>query len=462
VPDLESATLPEGGAIHLVGIGGAGMSALAKILVGMGHHVTGSDLKPGRQLVALKDIGVETWVGHDPVRMRGADLVVASSAVPHHDPELRAAREAGVTTWMRPVLLEAVTAVHPAIGLAGTHGKTTSTALAVTALRAAGLDPTFIVGGEMAAYNTGAHLGDPDLFLLEADEAFGTFRHLHLSGLLVTNIEPDHLDYYQTVAALEEAFALVANRVEGPVLGCWDDPGVRRLAERAPVIGYGTSDGAAWQMTNMEYGEGRMHFDLRGPGAAEVAVTVPKPGEHIARNVAGVIAVLAEQGFDLQAVAAGIAEFKGVRRRFEIRGIVAGVTVVDDYAHHPTEIAATIEAGRHGGWQRVWAVFQPHRYTRTADLAGEFGAPLAAADGVIVTDVYSAGEAPIPGVSGRLVAQSVSAAGGSVDYVPGPGDAIPLLLDRVEPGDLVLMLGAGDITGMGEPLLRSLESAHRS
>lgn len=457
--EVGPATLPTDGAIHLIGAGGAGMSALAKILVGMGHRVTGSDLKPSRQLEALGDVGIETWLGHDPSRMAQMDLVVASSAVPENDPELAAARQAGVTTWMRPRLLEAVTRMHPAIGLAGTHGKTTSTALTVTALRAAGADPTFIVGGEMTALNTGAHLGNPDLFVLEADEAFGTFRHLHLNGLLVTNIEPDHLDYYQTVAALEEAFALVANRVDGPVLGCWDDPGVRRLAQRAHVIGYGTSDGADWRMRDLEPGDGSMRFRLDGPDGRSTPIAVPRPGEHIARNAAGVVAMLSEIGYDLAAVAAGISEYQGVRRRFELRGTVRGISVVDDYAHHPTEIAATIAAGRSGGWRRVWAVFQPHRYTRTADLAGEFGAPLAAADGVVVTDVYSAGEAPIPGVTGRLVAQSTHAAGGAVEYVATPDDAIPLILERAASGDLVLLLGAGDITGLAEPLLRTLESA---
>ncbi len=455
--DRAEPRLPEGGAIHLIGAGGAGMSALAKILVGKGHRVTGADLKPSRQLDALRDAGVETWVGHHPERMRAMDLVVASSAVPLHDPELTAARTAGVPTWMRPRLLEALTALHPAIGLAGTHGKTTSTALAVTALRSSGVDPTFIVGGEMAAFNTGAHLGDPDVFVLEADEAFGTFRHLHLAGMLVTNIEPDHLDYYETVAALEEAFALVANRVDGPVLGCWDDPGVRRLAERAPVIGYGTSEGAAWRIDALTHGPGEIRFELAGPDRVPVAVMVPKPGAHIARNAAGVVALLAELGHDAAAMAAGLASYQGVRRRFEVRGTVGGVTLVDDYAHHPTEIAATIAAGRHGGWDRVWAVFQPHRYTRTADLAGEFGAPLAAADGVVVTDVYSAGEAPIPGVTGRLVDQAVRAAGGVVDYVPGLMDTMPWVLERAGEGDLVLLLGAGDITSLAEPLLLALD-----
>jgi UDP-N-acetylmuramate--alanine ligase len=448
--------LPDGGAVHIVGAGGAGMSALAKILAGLGYRVTGSDLKPGRTLEALGDLGIETWVGHRPEAAAASDLVVASSAVPASDAELGAARSAGVTVWMRPALLEALTASRPAIGFAGTHGKTTTTAMAVTALRAIGEDPTFIVGGEMRALNTGAHLGTGRLFALEADEAFGTFRHLHLDGLLVTNIEPDHLDYYGTVAALEEAFALVANRVDGPVVGCIDDPGVRRLAQRAEVLGYGTGAGAAWQMRDVEHGAGTIGFVLGAPGGAAVEVDVPLPGLHVARNAAGVITLLASLGFDPGSVAHGLAEYGGVRRRFEVRGRIGGVTVVDDYAHHPTEIAATIDAGRLGGWDRVVTVFQPHRYTRTADLAPDFGVPLAAADVTYVTDVYAAGEPPIPGVSGKLVAEAVSAAGGDVVYVPALADAVDRVVEASRPGDLVLLLGAGDITGVAEPLLSLL------
>ena len=211
--------------IHIVGAGGAGMSGIAKILHGLGHQVTGSDLKPGRFLDSLEDLGIETWLGHRPDRMPGMDLIMASSAVPRRDAELAAARDAGVAVWNRPDALEALTADLPAIGATGTHGKTTSTALMVRGLQSLGTDPSFLVGGEMVALNTGAHLGRRDLFVLEADEAFGTFRRLHLSGLMVTNIEADHLDFYGNVSALEEAFALVARRVAGPVGGCTDGTG---------------------------------------------------------------------------------------------------------------------------------------------------------------------------------------------------------------------------------------------
>ena len=441
--------------IHMVGAGGSGMSGLAKILAGLGYQVTGSDLKPGRVLEALEDAGIETWVGHRPERMSEPELVVASSAVPAGDPELVAAGKQGAVVWQRPALLDALTSIMPGLGVTGTHGKTTTTGLVVAAMIGAGVDPSFLVGGELVGQNTFAHLGNRDVFVLEADEAFGTFRHLYLNGLVVTNIEADHLDYYGTVAGLEEAFSLVANRTEGPVLGCIDDPGVQRLALRADVISYGQSPGATWQVTDIEHGVGEVGFRLTGRGST-MMVRVPRPGVHIALDAAGAISFLAELGYDPRAAAAGIGEFAGVRRRFETRVRVGGITVVDDYAHHPTEVGATISAGRLGGWNRVWAVFQPHRYTRTANLGPAFGAPLAEADKVIVTDVYSAGEPPQPGVTGRLVAEAVSAAGGDVRYLPSIRSVAPEIVPELTEGDVVLLLGAGDVNSIADDIAAAL------
>lgn len=441
--------------IHMVGAAGAGMSGLAKLLAGQGYEVSGSDLKPSRVLDALRDIGIETWVGHRPERMDEPDLVVASSAVPATDPELVAAAEHGAVVWERPALLDAFTYEMPAIGIGGTHGKTTTTGLVVAAMEGLGVDPTFLVGGELVAQNTFAHIGDPDVFVLEADEAFGTFRFLHMNGLLVTNIEADHLDFYKTVYALEEAFALVANRTNGPVVGCIDDPGVQRLAQRADVITYGQSPAARWQLRDVTHGVGEISFRLEGPDTM-VEVRVPRPGVHIALDAAGALALLAELGYDPHAAATGIAQFGGVRRRFETKVRMAGVTVIDDYAHHPTEVGATISAGRLGGWTRVWAIFQPHRYTRTAALGPAFGEPLATADKVIVTDIYSAGEPPQPGVTGRVVADAVSAAGGEVRYVPSIHDVAETIVPELVPGDVVLLLGAGDVNSIADDVAAAL------
>jgi UDP-N-acetylmuramate--alanine ligase len=451
-PVLTPESMPR---VHIVGGGGAGMSGLAKLLSQQGHIVTASDLKPSRFLDGLSDLDIETWVGHRPDAVIGVDLVAASSAVPAADPEIRAAQEAGVLVWSRPDLLDALTDRLPAVGFTGTHGKTTSTAMAITAVRHLGLDPTFLVGGEMVALNTGAHLGTDAPFLLEADEAFGTFRRLHLTGLAVTNIEADHLDYYGNVAALEEAFSLVAGRADGPVVGCIDDPGVRRLARRRDIVSYGRSEAAEWRLRGLEFGRDRVEFILAGP-EQQVPVRVPSPGSHVALNAAGVLALLGELGYDLEAAARGLGEYAGVKRRFDVRARIGGVTIVDDYAHHPTEIAATIAAGRSGGWDRVWAVFQPHRYTRTAELAPEFGKPLATADHVIVTDVYAAGERPQPGVSGRLVAEATAAAGGDVEYVPSLSDVAGHLGPLLSDGDVVLLLGAGDVNSLAEPLASRL------
>lgn len=453
--DLDSAN-----AIHVVGAGGAGMSGLAKVLAQLGYRVTGSDLKPGRMLDALEDVGVQTWVGSEPERVAGVDLVVASSAVPEWDTELKAAAAAGLPIWRRPDLLDALTTRMPALGISGTHGKTTSSAMAVTALRGCGFDPSFVVGGELVEFNTGAHLGDRDLFVLEADEAYGTFRRLHLGGLVVTNIEADHLDFYGSVAAMEDAYWQVAARVAGPVLACVDDPGVRRLARHVEVIGYGTSPDAVWRVSELAHEPLGVSFTLTGGGSTH-RVRVPRPGTHVALNAAAVLALLGEDGRDVAAGAAALSRFSGVRRRFEVKARVDGVTIVDDYAHHPTEVAATIAAGRFGAERRVWAIFQPHRYSRTADLAPDFGVPLARADRVVVTDVYAAGERPVPGVSGRLVADAVAAAGGSVDYVPRLSDVPEAIAGSLAPGDLVLLLGAGDVASVSADLVTLIRERRR-
>ncbi len=434
------------------------MSGLAKLLSQLGHTVSGSDVKPGRMFDSLNDVGITTWLGHRPDAMEGVELVVASSAVPDRDAELAAARALGIDVWRRPTLLKALTTHRRTLGFAGTHGKTTSTALAVSATRSMGLSPSFIVGGEMIGLNTGASLGTDDLFLLEADEAFGTFRHLSLDALLITNIEADHLDHYGTVAALEDAFAQVAGRVAGPKVVCVDDAGVRRLAQTVDVITYGFAPEAQWRITDLTHDAGAVSFHLEGDEGS-VDVTLPRPGEHLALNAAGVLALLGESGMDVEAAAAGLADFKGVRRRYEITAMVDGITIVDDYAHHPTEVAATIAAASTGSSGKVIAVFQPHRYTRTADLAPEFGAPLALADQVIVSEIYAAGERPIIGVTGRLVSQSVEAAGGNVSFIPRLADIPVIIAANAQRGDVVLLLGAGDVSSISGDVVLAIEAA---
>lgn len=431
--------------IHIVGIGGSGMSALARLLLGLGHEVSGSDLRGGVALDDLADLGMEVAKGHHPELARQADLVVASSAVPDHDEELAAAREAGIPAWRRPQLLERLTKAIPTIAATGTHGKTTTTGLLVSTLRAAGLDPSFIVGGDLIGLGTNGHLGRDELLVLEADEAFRTFESLVLEGLVVTSVEPEHLDHFGSEEDLLDSFAGVAGRVDGPVVACSDDPGAAEVARRTAVATYGESPDATWRVENLARNGGKTSFRLSGP-AGMVTVRLQPPGKHVALNAAGAIALGASLGHDLDSLAAGAAMYRGVARRWEHRGTVRGVILYDDYAHHPTEVAATLEAARQTAPNRLWAVFQPHLFSRTERFATEFGRALSHADVVVVTDVYGAREEPVPGVTGELVAEAARDEGATVHYVPHRSDLAGYLAPLVEPGDLVLSMGAGDIT----------------
>ena len=438
------------------------MSALAKLLVQSGLRVSGSDIRDGLELKALADLGVETWAGHQPGRVGQVDLVVASSAIPDTDPELDDARSRRLKVWKRPELLESITSSLSTIGPTGTHGKTTTTAMLVQASRAAGLDPSFVVGGELVDLGTNAHRGEDPLLILEVDEAFGTFELIHLDGLVVTNVEPEHLDYFGSAEKMEATYADVAARVTGPILFCVDDPGAMRVMSTARqrgarVLGYGFGRQADWQIQDIYEDPGSVRFTLHGPGT-QMTVAVPRPGRHIASNAAAAVALLAEMGHDPHDAAEGLWDFHGVRRRFEHRGTVAGVAMIDDYAHHPTEVATMVEVALAAGHRRVIAVFQPHLYTRTELLYRDFGRALSAADRVVVTDVYAAREAPIPGVSGELIANAVTRNKGEVFYAPHRSDLAALLAELVEPGDLVLTMGAGDITLVPTELAAFLEA----
>lgn len=431
------------------------MSAIAKILIAQGHQVTGSDLRRGASLDSLADLGVETFTGHNPNVARMADLVVASSAVPEYDEELIAAREAGVPTWRRPDLLEALTRDTPTIGATGTHGKTTTTALLITALRSVGADPSFIVGGTVAGLDTNGHLGSDDLLVLEADEAFRTFESLHLNGLVVTNVEPEHLDHFGEVDDLLAAFTSVARGVDGPVVACIDDQGAEAVAVATGAVTYGLSPDASWRVVEPTPSRKGMTFTLRARGS-DVRVMIPQPGVHHALNAAGALALLGELGHDVDVLARSLASFRGVARRWEHRGTVGGVVLYDDYAHHPTEVAATLDAARSVADGLLWAVFQPHLYSRTERFSEEFGAALAAADRVVVTDVFGAREEPVPGVTGELIADAAARSGADVYYVQHRSDLSEFLIPRVEGGDLVLTLGAGDITLLHNELATKL------
>ncbi|MEX1271680.1 MAG: UDP-N-acetylmuramate--L-alanine ligase, partial [Acidimicrobiia bacterium] len=387
--------------IHVVGVGGAGMSALARLLTGRGHVVTGSDARTSTLLEALSREGIETWAGHRTDRLEGVDLVVASSAVPPSDAEVADARRRAIPVWNRPELLAALTSEIPTVGATGTHGKTSTTAMLIVAAKAAGLDPSFVVGGEVRDLGTNAGSGDDDLLILEVDEAFGTFEHVRLESLVVTNVEADHLDHFGTLAEVEAAFERVVRAVSGEVFCCVDDAGSHRLGQRTGAIGYGTGADAVWRAVDVDAGAEGSRFRLVSPlGAWDVVL--PRPGIHMVRNAVGAIALVGSRGGDVEAAIGGLGSFQGVGRRWDVRGEVGGITVVDDYAHHPTEVSATLAAA-FGSGRRVVAVFQPHLYSRTAEHAEDFGSALARAAAVVVLDVYGAREEPMPGVDGTLV-----------------------------------------------------------
>jgi UDP-N-acetylmuramate--alanine ligase len=421
------------------------MSAIARVLHSRGHLLTGSDLRGGASLDALADLGMEVLTGHHPEAVLGAGLVVASSAVPEFDEELSAAREAGIAVWRRPELLAALTAEIPTIGATGTHGKTTTTAMLVTMLMRMGEDPSFIVGGDLVDLGTNGHFGTSDLLVLEADEAFRTFERLSLRGLVVTNVEHEHVDHFGTEEELLESFVAVSGSVDGPVVACIDDRGSSHVAREVGALTYGFAEAADWRIDDLRTDADGVSFAL-SRGAAKTQVNLTQPGRHLAQNAAGALALLAEMGRDLDEAATAIGTFRGVSRRWEHRGTVGGVILYDDYAHHPTEVSAVLDAAFGVAPGRIWAVFQPHLYSRTRKFSSEFGSALAKSDVAVVTDVFGAREEPVPGVTGELVADAVREAGGEVHYIPHRADVARFLAPRVASGDLVLSLGAGDIT----------------
>lgn len=448
--------------IHVVGVGGAGMSGLAKLLAESDKIVTGSDIRQSSRLDALAEIGLQVWPGHRPDRIsEDTDLVVTSSAVPEQDPEVRAARRLGVTVWERPRLLEAMSAEITTVGPTGTHGKTSSTAMLLEAARAAGQNPSFVVGEHVLGMGTNAGRGSDPWMVLEVDEAFRTFEKVNLKGLVINNVEAEHLEHFETVDNLESSFVHVARRVDGPVLAGIDDPGARRVAGRADVLGFGLSEDSHWRITELSEGAGRVSFRLVREGSSW-EVQVPFPGVHMARNAAGALALCGEMGLDLDRAVQGIARYRGVRRRYEHRGVVGGVTIIDDYAHHPSEIAATLRAAREAGGRRLWAIFQPHLYSRTAQMFTALGAALSLADLIVVTDVYGAREEPLPGVSGELVAAAARRSGGrAVQYYPHRSEVADRVAPQLREGDLVVSMGAGDITMVPTELLALLAERER-
>ncbi|MGV1008790.1 MAG: UDP-N-acetylmuramate--L-alanine ligase [Dermatophilaceae bacterium] len=455
------------GTVHLIAIGGAGMSALARVLLGRGVTVTGSDAADSPTLRDLQAQGADVHVGHDPAYLGRADTVVVSSAVRENNVELRAARERGLRVLHRAQALAATMAGRLPVAVAGANGKTTTSSMLAVALQHCGLDPSFAIGGELTGQGTNARAGAGEAFVVEADESDGSFVVYHPQVAVVTSVQPDHLDFFGSLEALETAYrAFVATvRTGGLLVTGVDDPGARRLADWATqqgvrVVGYGTGPRAQVRLLDPVYDGMRSAAQLvSGPTRRRLALAVP--GEHnLLDATAAFVAAVEGLGAPPDLVLDGLASFEGTRRRLEPKGRSRGVEVIDDYAHNPGKVAAAVATARRlvAGRGRLVVVFQPHLFSRTRDFAAELGRALCPADVVVVMDVYAAREDPIPGVSGDLVAAGVRSARPECDVVFEPSwPAVAARVARlVAPGDLVLTVGAGDVTAVGPQVLALL------
>ncbi|MFN2384424.1 MAG: UDP-N-acetylmuramate--L-alanine ligase [Gemmatimonadota bacterium] len=446
--------------LHLMGIGGAGMSGLAEWLIDRGHQVGGCDARESDVTRRLERLGARVQAGHDPAHVREIDALVVSSAIGAGDAERRAAVERGIPVIRRAELLGAIMEGSRGIAVAGTHGKSTTTTMAGSVLESAGLDPTVIVGGRIRGRDGNVRIGAGAWLVAEADEFDRSFLALTPEIAVVTNIEADHLDIYGTLEAVREAFAEFAGRLlpGGTLILGVDDHGARVLPAPggATVVRFGIAADADVRATGVESSPEGIAFDLWLGEAPAGRVRLTMPGAHNVRNALAAAAVGWRLDATVDAIRRGLEAVRGVERRFQVLYRDQDLMVVDDYAHHPSEIAATL-AGARAGWpeRRLVAVFQPHLYTRTRDFAGEFGGALAAADLVFVTDVYRAREQPIEGVSGRLVSDAASRAGAEVTYLPDVGEAdyAEVVRAALQPGDMVVTLGAGDIDGLARQLV---------
>jgi len=452
------------GRVHFIGIGGAGMSGVARIMLDRGVVVSGSDAHDSPTLASLRALGATVQVGHAPGQVADVDTVVVSTAIRESNPELVEARRRGLRVLPRAAALAAVMAGQRAVTVAGTHGKTTTTSMLVVALQRCGADPSYAIGGTLPS-GANAHDGQGDVFVAEADESDGSFVLYTPDVAVVTNVEPDHLDHYGTAEAVHAAFRAFLARVvpTGVVVLCADDPGSSALVDTARERGltvrtYGESPAADVRVDELVLEGSRSHFSLLADGAALGPVQMQVPGRHYALDAAAAITAGMALGFPSAGLREGIAGFTGTRRRFELKGAAGGVRVYDSYAHHPTEIVADLRAAREvAGAGRIVVVFQPHLYSRTRFFAPDLGRALGLADEVIVMEVYAAREDPLPGVTGALVADAVPLPADRVHFEPSWAATPPLLAARANPGDVVLTLGAGDVTGIGPRVLELLE-----
>ncbi len=452
------------GRVHFVGIGGAGLSGIARIMLDRGVAVTGSDARESRALDALRARGATCHVGHDAAHVRHVDTLVVSTAVREDNPEVLEARRQGLRLLPRSAALESVMQGRTVVAVAGTHGKTTTTSLLTVALQHCGADPSFAIGGELNETGSNAHDGSGDLFVAEADESDGAFLVYAPFAALVTNVEADHLDNYGTEQAYRAAFDEFVGHVapDGFLVVCLDDPGAAALAEPArsrglTVVGVGEAEGADLRAEEVSFAGSTSTFEVVDRGRRLGPVSLQIPGRHYVLDALAALAAGLELGYSFADLRRGLESFTGTRRRMELKGEVAGVRVYDSYAHHPKEIAGDLQAARSiAGHGRVVVAFQPHLVSRTRIFGTAMGEALGAADEVVVMDVYVAREDPEPGVNGALVASHVPLPADRVLFEPSWSAVPARLVDRAGPGDVVLTLGAGDVTLVGPEVLELL------
>ncbi len=449
--------------IHFVGIGGAGMSGIAEVLHNLDYIVTGSDLKESETTHRLQGLGVKVWIGHEASYVEGADVVVRSSAVPIDNVELVAARERLIPVIPRAEMLAELMRMKYGVAVAGTHGKTTTTSMIAGVLARGGFDPTIVIGGRVNSLGSNARLGQGDFLVAEADESDGSFLKLSPTIAVVTTIDTEHMDYYKDLEEIKEAFLQFINKVPfyGSVVLCLDQENIQALLPRVEkrFITYGLRSQADLVARDISFSQMNSEFEVYYKGRPLGRVRLMVPGLHNVYNAMAAVAVGLDLEIEFPLIKEALEEFSGVARRFQIKGVVGDIMVLDDYAHHPAEIHATLNAAKDGFGRKVIAIFQPHRYTRTKALLRDFFTAFYEADSLIVTEIYPASEPPIPGVKGELIALGAKEHGHrDVTFVPNKEEIPDHIIPHLCPGDMVFTLGAGDIWKVGEEQLKKLSA----
>lgn len=445
--------------VHFIGIGGSGMSGLARLLLQSGHKVTGSDVRGSDNINDLVELGAEIHIGHDEKNLGNPDTVVVTSALWETNPELLKAKQLGITVIHRSQLLASLANKERLIAVAGAHGKTTSTGMIITGLNRLGASPSFVNGGVISEYGASSGFGSSGLFVIEADESDGSFLHYQTNVALITNVDPDHLDHYGSLEAFEQGFVEFATNASEFVVISSEDPGavsVSRKLEGKIVLSFGRAEGSDFLVHDVDASAANVKFSISHQGQT-LTTQLSIAGEHNALNAAGAIAVLVGLGFEFEPSVIAVSGFAGTIRRFELHGEVSGVCVYDDFAHHPTEVAAALQGARAVvGQGRLITVFQPHLFSRTRIFQKEFAEVLALSDEVVVTDIYAAREDPEPGVTGDLIVKHFKNQD-QVHYVPNWEDVPAKAAALAKPGDFIVTMGCGDIYKMCPELLAALE-----